>query len=120
MASSGVAASSGIETEREIEREREREMKIDRNVAADADRAVLLQALKRAQPPCPFFATKQGCRKGRKCKLAHGGENEDHIPHISCHVLGDGNSYITLRPPLMQGLERFFKDRNCPMPMSNG
>ena len=111
MASSGVAASSSSASA------------LPGAVAAQNDEglpAQLLQALKRARPPCPFFSTKHGCRKGRKCKLSHGGENEDHIPHCSRHVAKDGRSYITLRPPLMQGLARFFSDRNCPMPISNG
>lgn len=82
--------------------------------------AHLLQVLKDARPPCPFYSTKRGCRKGRKCKLSHGSYNEAHIPHISRHVSETGSTYITLRPPLMKGLECFFEDRKVPIPISNG
>ena len=82
--------------------------------------AHLLDALRDARPPCPFYATKRGCRKGRKCKLSHGECNSDHIPHISRHIAENGSTYITLRPPLLHGLEKYFEQRKCPLPVSNG
>lgn len=82
--------------------------------------AQLVQALKDARPQCPFYGTKRGCRKGRKCQLSHGTANADRIPHVSRHVADDGSTYLTLRPPLLKGLERFFEHRKCPVPISNG
>ena len=65
---------------------------------------------------CPFWGTRRGCRKGKKCPLLHDNPhhgNAAHIPHISRH----GDSF-NLRPPLTSSLDMFFKEHKRPMPLS--
>ena len=82
--------------------------------------ASLLEAVSQARPTCPFWGSKQGCRKDIKCALRHAAKNDVHLPHISRHVLADGSTTINLRPPLMKGLEKCFSSKKCPLPISHG
>lgn len=82
----------------------------------------LVAALQAARPACPFFGKRRGCRKGRKCPLRHADDNNQNLrlPHVSRHLLPDGRTRITLRPPLAKGLELFFKEHGAVMPLSHG
>jgi hypothetical protein len=80
----------------------------------------LIRAVNDARPQCPFWGTKRGCRKGQSCSLRHATSNELHLPHVSRHRAADGSTVINLRPPLMQGLERYFRHLGVLMPLTHG
>ena len=43
-----------------------------------------------------------------------------HLPHVSRHLGDDGATIIHLRPPLLKGLELYFRSRGKPLPLSHG
>ena len=83
--------------------------------------AELARAVEAARPAFPFWGLSRGCRKGKKCPLRHSDCSETvHLPHVSRHLLEDGRTVINLRPPLLKGLERYFRSRDQLLPVSHG
>ena len=81
----------------------------------------LRAALQAARPVCPHWGTVTGCRKGKKCTLLHNNDLDDpelRLPHVSLHP--DGS--ISLRPPLMMGLQKWWSHElpgTRPLPLSH-
>ena len=82
----------------------------------------LRAALLAARPVCPHWGTEKGCRKGRRCTLLHGNDLDDpelKLPHVSMNR--DGS--MSLRPPLMGGLQKWWSQHGTPgrpMPLTHG
>ena len=85
--------------------------------------AEFVQLLADVQPVCPFFGTKTGCRKGKRCTLRHHDIDDAggvRLPHGTRVQHEDGSIVIVLRPPLWHGLEKYFLSFERPMTVSHG
>ena len=71
----------------------------------------LVEAIHAAKPPCPFFGTKKGCKKGAKCPHRHDTvASRAHLPHITRH-----EDRIVLRPPVPQAWRAWFAAQGLPL-----
>ena len=74
----------------------------------------MMQSLAACKPVCPKWGSKDGCKKGSRCRFSHDipDPNADpfSVPYTDTRVAEDELRKITVRVPLTEALGQFFEE----------